>query len=281
MNKKKILNVVIGLGILILLWILASLLSKSGNTIIPSPKDVFQAFNELSEGGLLFEYIGISLYRFFVGYILSVVTAILLGLIMGWYTKIWDVVDPIVQVLRPISPTAWFPFIVIAFGIGNLPAIVIIFIAGFFPVLLSTVSAVKKIDKTYLKVAGNFEIKGLSLMTKIVIPAIFPYIANAMHIALGTSWIFLVAGASNHDIKDMPFALVSPEWSNEKGIGAALAFRLFGVNSYHCVEAPVQGSENVSEFLKNGTKEILGSTMNVVVDPKGLAHKIIDDFKEF
>ena len=75
MNKKKILNVVIGLGILILLWILASLLSKSGNTIIPSPKDVFQAFNELSEGGLLFEYIGISLYRFFVGYILSVVTS--------------------------------------------------------------------------------------------------------------------------------------------------------------------------------------------------------------
>ena len=113
---------------------------------------------------------------------------------MGWYTKIWDIVDPIVQVLRPISPTAWFPFIVIAFGIGNLPAIAIIFIAGFFPVLLSTVSAVKKIDKTYLKVAGNFEIKGIYLITKIVIPAIFPYIANAMHIALGTAWIFLVAG---------------------------------------------------------------------------------------
>lgn len=194
MSKKKIINVITGLGILILLWILASVSSKSGNTVIPSPKDVAEAFKELVEGKLLFKYIGISLYRFFVGYISAVVAAILLGLIMGWYTKIWDIVDPIVQVLRPISPTAWFPFIVIAFGIGNLPAIVIIFIAGFFPVLLSTVSAVKKLDKTYLKVAGNFEIKGIFLMTKIVIPAIFPYIANAMHIALGTSWIFLVAG---------------------------------------------------------------------------------------
>ncbi|WP_294372995.1 ABC transporter permease [uncultured Clostridium sp.] len=194
MNKKKCINVTIGLGILVLLWIFASLSSKTGNTVIPSPKDVFEAFKELFEGGLLFEYIGISLYRFFVGYISSVLVAIILGLIMGWYTKIWDIVDPIVQVLRPISPTAWFPFIVIAFGIGNLPAIAIIFIAGFFPVLLSTVSAVKKIDKTYLKVAGNFEIKGIYLITKIVIPAIFPYIANAMHIALGTAWIFLVAG---------------------------------------------------------------------------------------
>ncbi|MGN0143896.1 MAG: anaerobic carbon-monoxide dehydrogenase catalytic subunit [Clostridium sp.] len=89
-----------------------------------------------------------------------------------------------------------------------------------------------------------------------------------------------VAAASGHDIKDMPYALASPEWSNEKGIGAALAFRLFGINSYHCVEAPVQGSEKVSEFLKTGTKESLGSTMNVVVDPKGLANKIIEDFKE-
>ena len=194
MSKKKFINVITGLGILILLWILAVSSSKSGNTVIPSPKDVVQAFKELSEGGVLFKYIGISLYRFFAGYISSVIVAIFLGLIMGWYTKIWDIVDPIVQVLRPISPTAWFPFIVIAFGIGNLPAIVIIFIAGFFPVLLSTVSAVKKLDKTYLKVAGNFEIKGINLMTKIVIPAIFPYIANAMHIALGTAWIFLVAG---------------------------------------------------------------------------------------
>ena len=194
MSKKKFINVITGLGILILFWMLVASSSKSGNTIIPSPKDVIQAFKELIEGKLLFEYIGISLYRFFIGYASSVVVAIFLGLIMGWYTRIWDIVDPIVQVLRPISPTAWFPFIVMAFGIGNLPAIVIIFIAGFFPVLLSTVSAVKKLDKTYLKVSGNFEIKGISLVTKIVIPAIFPYIANAMHIALGTAWIFLVAG---------------------------------------------------------------------------------------
>lgn len=89
-----------------------------------------------------------------------------------------------------------------------------------------------------------------------------------------------LAKEAGQAIKDMPFAFASPEWSNEKGIGAALGFRLNGVNSYHCVHAPVQGSDNVMNFLYKGTKETLGSTMNVDVDPISLANKIIADLKE-
>jgi len=88
-----------------------------------------------------------------------------------------------------------------------------------------------------------------------------------------------IAGEAGQAIKDMPYAFASPEWSNEKGIGAALAFRLFGVNSYHCVHAPVQGSNNVMNFMYGGTKETLGSTMNVDVDPIKLANKMIEDIK--
>lgn len=89
-----------------------------------------------------------------------------------------------------------------------------------------------------------------------------------------------IAAQAGQAIKDMPYALASPEWSNEKGIGASLAFRLFGINSYHCVHASVQGSDNVMNFLYNGTKETLGSTMNVDVDPIKLSNKIIADLKE-
>lgn len=81
-------------------------------------------------------------------------------------------------------------------------------------------------------------------------------------------------------IKDLPFAFVSPEWSNEKGICASLAFRLLGMNSYHCVYAPTQGSENVTEFMSHGTKEILGSEMIVDVDHQALAERIAADLKE-
>jgi len=87
-----------------------------------------------------------------------------------------------------------------------------------------------------------------------------------------------IAGALGQHIKDMPFAEVTPEWSNEKGVGAALAFRMLGFDSYHCVHAPVQGSKNVQDFLYGGTREILGSCMNVDPDPQKLAQMIISDF---
>ena len=89
-----------------------------------------------------------------------------------------------------------------------------------------------------------------------------------------------IASALGLTINDMPFAFSSPEWSNEKGIDAALGFRLLGVSSYHCVEAPIFGSKNIIEFLKEGTMETLGSRMVVNVDPKQLAQQIIDDMKE-
>jgi carbon-monoxide dehydrogenase, catalytic subunit len=89
-----------------------------------------------------------------------------------------------------------------------------------------------------------------------------------------------VAGSLGIPIKDLPFAFVSPEWSNEKGICAALSFRLLGMNSYHSVYAPTQGSEKVSEFLANGTKESLGSQMIIDVDYIALANRIVDDLKK-
>lgn len=88
-----------------------------------------------------------------------------------------------------------------------------------------------------------------------------------------------IAAELGQRITDMPFAFSSPEWSNEKSVCAALGFRLFGINSYHCVEPPIYGSENVIEFLKKGTEETLGSRMVVDVDPKSLARTIVSDMK--
>ena len=86
-----------------------------------------------------------------------------------------------------------------------------------------------------------------------------------------------VAQAAGVPIKDMPYAFASPEWANEKGLDASLGFRLFGIDSYHCVEPPVQGSTNVTNFLKRDTKETLGATMHVNVDPKALANEMVAD----
>ena len=89
-----------------------------------------------------------------------------------------------------------------------------------------------------------------------------------------------VAGEAGKPLYEMPFAFTSPEWSNEKGIDAALGFRLMGINSYHCVEAQIHGSKNVIEFLKQGTKELLGSVMVVDTNPDSLGEKIVADIIE-
>lgn len=191
---NKLLNTLIGLFILLAIWEGIVLTGMYERTLLPSPLDVFIGMVELIKDGTLFTDIKVSLYRFFAGYLSAVILAVIIGLLLGWFSKIWNVIDPIVQVLRPISPIAWFPFIVLLFGIGDLPAIVIIFISAFFPVLLSTVSAVKKVDPTYLKVAQNFGIRQPHLLFKIIFPASFPFIANGLHLALGAAWVFLVAG---------------------------------------------------------------------------------------
>jgi len=89
-----------------------------------------------------------------------------------------------------------------------------------------------------------------------------------------------VAGEAGKPLYEMPFAFSSPEWSNEKGIDAALGFRLMGINSYHCVEAQIHGSKNVIEFLKEGTKDLLGSIMVVNPNPDALGEKIVADIIE-
>lgn len=194
---KKLLslkNIVVSLVILLVVWQIAFWVSDVNAALFPSPLQAFNALTEMVSNGILFTHIGASMYRFAAGYVSSVIIAVLLGLVLGRMPKIFQYINPAVQLLRPISPMAWMPFIVLWFGIGDIPAIVIIFIAAFFPVLLSTVSAVGGIDPIYLKVSENFGIRQPQIMWKVIFPAAFPQIANGIHLALGTAWVFLVAG---------------------------------------------------------------------------------------
>ncbi|WP_330377313.1 ABC transporter permease [Cellulosilyticum ruminicola] len=191
---RSIKNVVVAFGALIILWQIVFTVSGFNPALFPSPILAGKALGKMVLDGSIFINIGASMYRFVLGYISAIVVAVLLGLLLGWFKGVFQYINPIVQLLRPISPMAWMPFIVLWFGIGDIPAIVIIFIAAFFPVLLSTVSAVGGIDPIYLKVSKNFGIKQPEILWKVILPAAFPQIANGIHLALGTAWVFLVAG---------------------------------------------------------------------------------------
>ncbi|MEE1305051.1 MAG: ABC transporter permease [Agathobacter sp.] len=201
MSKKGIKGI-ISFIVLAVVWQILCTAFSVNTALVPTPVQVIKALVQLIKEGLpgslsrvtLVGHIGISLYRFVIGYVTAAVIAIILGLILGTYEKAFDFVNPIVQVIRPIAPVAFLPFIVLWFGIGNLPAIVIIFIAAFFPIFLSTASATQNINPIYIKVARNFGLSRNKTIFRIVFPAIFAQVANSLRLALGTAWIFLVSG---------------------------------------------------------------------------------------
>ena len=180
--------------ITILLWQFAIWTGDYEPALFPSPLDVAAAFGEICGDGTLVAGISSSLFRFLIGYIISVVAGIALGLLLGSINILFRLTNPLIQMIRPIAPVAWMPFIVLMIGIGDAPAIVIIFLAGFFPVLLTTARGVHTVDDTYLKVAANYGMSRWKTVFRIVLPAIFPQIAGSLHIALGSAWIFLVSG---------------------------------------------------------------------------------------
>lgn len=162
--------------------------------LFPSPLAVAQGVRELFQSGELWQYVWVSMLRFAAGYGVAALVALPLGLLFGRCLVLWSALDPLLQVLRPVSPIAWFPLISLWFGIGNLPAVVIIFLAAFYPILLSTVAAVRNVPQVYLKVAGNFGASGRKTLWDVIVPAAFPQITVGLHIAIGSAWVFLVAG---------------------------------------------------------------------------------------
>jgi NitT/TauT family transport system permease protein len=183
-----------GVGFLLALW---QLLAASGLYTVdqlPGPLDALRASREVWAQGSLLPHVTASLARFASAYFVAVAVAVPLGLVLGLRPNLWRAADPVIQVLRPISPVAWFPLAVLWLGIGNLPAIAIIFVAAFYPALLATVAAVRRVNPMYLRVARNFGTTERQLIFKVIVPAAFPQIAMGLRIAVGAAWVYLVAG---------------------------------------------------------------------------------------
>ena len=193
-NKWAFMNYIISILILIAAWSLAVYLGDYPAVLMPPPQHIAVAIMELFVDGRLFANVIVSVRRFIIGYVLASTAAITLGIIFGWYKVLWRIAEPIVLMLKPISPLAWSPFIILWFGIGDAPAIATIAMAAFFPVLTATVKSVGNVNSSYVKVAQNFGLSRLQTLRKIVLPASFPYFVQGLRTALNASWIFLVAG---------------------------------------------------------------------------------------
>ena len=176
---------------LIVVWWLAVYLTHS--LIFPTPWGVVTGTWELLVNGTLWEHIGASLMRVFVGFGLAVCFALPLGLWMGWVSGAYRTLNPLFQILRPISPIAWIPIAILWFGVGNASPIYLIFISSVFPMIVQTTVGVHTIEKRYLRAAENFGVSRRTLFKQVVIPAVLPQVLVGMRIGLGVAWLVVVA----------------------------------------------------------------------------------------
>src|ERR1700691_4889558 len=133
---------------LLILWQIA--VSRHPDQLLPGPLAVIRAIGELLQHGLLLKYVVASLFRVTWGFALAAVLAIPLGLTIGWYSRAEMAFNPLIQILCPISPLAWIPIAILWFGVGDLAAVFLIFLCCFFPLLLTSVQAVRNIPDVYL-----------------------------------------------------------------------------------------------------------------------------------
>lgn len=145
----------------------------------------------LVSGELLQDAVG-SLYRVLAGFFIGAALGLPLGLLMGANERVFRLLNPLIQVLRPIPPIAYIPLAILWFGLGNPPAIFLIVIGAFFPVLMNTVAGVRHVDGIYLRAARNLGAGQMTIFRRVMLPAATPYILAGMRIAMGTAFIVVI-----------------------------------------------------------------------------------------
>jgi NitT/TauT family transport system permease protein len=179
--------------ILVLLGVWQVAVFRHPDQLLPGPWKTANGIADLVHHGLLVKYVVASLFRVTWGFFLAVTFAVPLGLAIGWYRRAELAFNPILQILRPISPLAWIPIAILWFGVGDLAAIFLIFVGCFLPLLLTVINAVREVPAVYINAGRNFGLGPVALMRRVLYPAIVPRLMTGLRITLGVAWLVVVA----------------------------------------------------------------------------------------
>jgi NitT/TauT family transport system permease protein len=180
-------------SVTLMLWELLARHSGWSEQVFPGPVKVFVSMCELICNGAMLRHAVASLFRVTAGFYLAILFGIPLGIVLGRWRTAQQFLNPLIQFLRPISPLAWIPLSMLWFGIGDKPAVFLIFLASFFPLAVSTTAAVQSINPVYFHVAANFNFSRYEVVTKIIIPGMLPSVLTALRITVTIAWLVVVA----------------------------------------------------------------------------------------
>ncbi len=179
---------------IVVVWQFVVIVTEPDPSVLPPPMAVVVAFGHLLRNGELGLDTAYSLARVISAWLLSAIVAIPLGLLMGSSQRLERIVNPFVELLRPISPLAWIPMAILWFGIGESGKIFVVFIGTFFPILLSTIAGVKEVDPVLLHAGRVFGCTSrVTLFRRVVVPASMPSVVVGLRVAFGTGWAAIIA----------------------------------------------------------------------------------------
>lgn len=179
--------------VLLLTWELVSRCGFVDTLILPPPSRAIWELFRLIASGELAKALQVSLYRVFCGFALAVVLGVTIGTLMGRIRWLDDLLDPLVELLRPISPLALFPLAILWFGIGDASKIFVIAVAASFPVILNTYAGVRSIDPNLVRAARSLGANRRELLIGVILPGSLPHIFTGIRLAWGISLIVIIA----------------------------------------------------------------------------------------
>ncbi|ENB9401958.1 TPA: ABC transporter permease [Bacillus paranthracis] len=178
--------------IILIIWQLAGVFGLVSKTVLPTPLDIFLAFQELIKTGELFGHLSISVFRAAAGFFIGGSLGIILGTIVGFSTRSEQYLDPSVQMLRTVPHLAVAPLFVLWFGFGETSKVLLIADGAFFPLYVNAFLGIRGVDSKLFDVARVLEFSKRKLITKLILPAALPNLLLGARLSLGVAWVSLV-----------------------------------------------------------------------------------------
>ncbi len=178
---------------LLLLWEALPRLGMVDSVLLPPFSQVAERLGTLASTGILWLHLGASLGRVLLGYALAASVALPLGVFLGLNERTERWARPLVQALRPLAPPAWIPLAILWFGIGNAPAVFIIFIGTVFTLLVGTISAIRGVDRRLLQAALTLGASRRRAVLEVVLPAALPELLTLLRLGMGLAWMCVMA----------------------------------------------------------------------------------------
>ncbi|QHJ01156.1 nitrate ABC transporter permease [Xylophilus rhododendri] len=230
----RVLPPVFGLVLLVLVWEAVSVTTGSS---IPSPKDTWQQAvtvfsnpfysNGPNDQGVGWNVLS-SLKRVAMGFGLAAVVGIPVGFAIGRFTFLGRMFNPLISLLRPVSPLAWLPIGLLVFKGANPAAIWTIFICSIWPMIINTAVGVQRVPQDYMNVARVLNLSEWKILTKILFPAVLPYMLTGVRLAVGTAWLVIVAAEMLTGGVGIGF-WVWDEWNNLNVKNIIIAIFVIGI----------------------------------------------------